>query len=396
MMHKQTQPSLKTVGQWPLILALAMALPAGAVSVYSLLQFRSNFQSPASTPPKKTPAIIAVTGLGRLEPQGEVISLSAPTSAEGARVAKLLVKEGEKVRAGQVVAILDSYEPRLAALTQAKKEVKVAQARLAKVKAGAPAGEIAAQKATIAQLDAELRGQVAAQKATITRLQAQLSNAETESRRHQELYQEGAISASAFDTKHLAAQMVREQLNEAKATEKRIVQSFQEQIRQAKETLTAKAEVRQVDVQVAQAEVENAIAAVQRAQADLNLALVRSPIYSQILKIETRPGEIINNKGIAKLGQTDQMYAEAEIYQTDIGKVRLGQRATLTSEAVSGKLKGTVTEIGRQVSQQNIFSVNPTADTDQKVVKVKVRIDKADNQKVSGLTNLQVQVAIHI
>ncbi len=401
MVQKESQPPLKTIGlsvsQWPIILAVAMAIPAGAVSLYSIAQFQATSGRAASAPPKKAPAIIAVTGLGRLEPQGEVIKLSAPQYSTGVRVGKLLVKEGDKVSAGQPIAILDVYEERLAAVKQAQEQIKVSQTKLYQVKAGNPPGEIAAQKATIAQLQAEYSGQVATQKATIARLEAQLKNAQTESRRNQMLYQQGAISASAYDSKRLAEDTYREQLNEATATERRTVQTLQEQIRQAKGTLDAKAEVRPVDVQAAQAQVDNAIASAQQAKADADLAVVRSPIDGQILKIDARPGELVDSKGIARLGHTDQMYAAAEIYETDIGKVRIGQRATITSAAFPAKLQGTVVEIGKEVKQQDVLSINPTSDTDQKVVKVRVRIDgSADNQMVSSLTNLQVQVAIHI
>jgi len=396
MVQKERRQSVKPLEQWPIVLAVAITLANGAFSLYSLLQSRSVEQNLAPVSPQ-APAIIAVTGLGRLEPEGEVIRLSAPTSVEGARVTQLLVKEGDRVQTGQVVAILDSYEPRLAALEQAKQQVKIAQARLAKVKAGAQTGEIAAQEATITRLEAESRGEVIAQRAAIARLQAELSNAEAEYRRYQELYQEGAISASLFDTKRLPVATMRQQINEANANLNRSVESFREQISQAKATLDRIVEVRPVDVKVAQAEVNDAIAAVQRAQADLNLASVRSPIKGQILKIHTRPGEIVNQQGIANLGQTDQMYAVAEIYETDISKVRIGQRATITGEAFSGKLQGTVTQIGWQVNTQDILSTNPTADTDQKVVEVKVRLnDTASTHRVAALTNLQVQVAIHI
>ena len=173
--------------------------------------------------------------------------------------------------------------------------------------------------------------------------------------------------------------------------------SFQEQIAEAQATLNATAEVRPVDIKVAQAEVNDAIAIVKRAQADLNLTYVRAPQDSQILKIHTRPGEVVNNEGIASLGQTNQMCAVTEVYETDIQKVRLGQQATITSPAFFGELEGTVSRIGLQVSPQAVLSNNPMADTDRKVVEVDVCLPQLiDNQRVAGLTNLQVQVAIQI
>ncbi|MFN7659332.1 MAG: HlyD family secretion protein, partial [Dolichospermum sp.] len=133
--------------------------------------------------------------LGRLEPQGEVIRLSAPNSQTGIRVNQLLVKKGEKIRQGQVVAILDNYIPNLAALEKAKRQVEVSRANLQQGKAGAKVGDIFAQKAAISRLEAELRGSFFTQKATIARLKAELKNSQTENKRYQKLYQNGAISA---------------------------------------------------------------------------------------------------------------------------------------------------------------------------------------------------------
>jgi HlyD family secretion protein len=115
------------------------------------------------------------------------------------------------------------------------------------------------------------------------------------------------------------------------------------------------------------------------------------------LKVHAKTGEVSSNQGIVEIGKTSQMYVLAEVYQTDIGKIRIGQKATITSTAFPKKIKGTVTEIGLQVDRQNILSVNPAADTDRRIIEVKIRIDDpADSQRVAGLTNLQVDVAIHI
>lgn len=397
MRQNESQRSNFFVDRWFLILAIAISLGNGVFWLYNLSSFKFSAKSSAPASAQKAPPIIAVTGLGRLEPRGEVIRLSASTSVEAARVTKLLVEERDKVRAGQVIAILDGYETRLAALNQAKQRLKAAQARLARVKAGTEVGEIAAQQAIITRLEAELRGSVAAFQASTARLKAQFGNAQSEYHRHRNLFQTGVISASALDSKRLTVETLQQQLKETKANLNRTTASLREQISQAKAILSALAEVRPVDVRVAQAEVDTASAAIEKAEADLNLALVRSPYNSQILKIHTRPGELVDSNGIADLGQTDQMYAVAEIYETDIGKVRIGQKATMTGAAFSGQIQGTVTQIGLQVSKQDNLSTNPMADTDRKVIEVKIRIDDlADNQRVAALTNLQVQVAIRV
>jgi HlyD family secretion protein len=400
MTHKSSlknQLIFKGASQWVIILTVGAALFTGTATLYSLSRFQIPKQSPAPTPKASTSAVRAITALGRLEPEGEVIHLSAPASAERtSRVDQLLVKQGDRVRSGQVIAILDSRDRLTAALKQAGQQVKVAQARLAQVKAGAKTGEITAQKATISRLEAESRGQIAAQKATIARLSAELRNAETEFRRYQQLYQNGAISASNIDSKRLTVETIQQQINEAKATLNRIVKASSEQTNEAKATLNRIASVRSVDVQAAQAEVDSAIAAVERAQADLNLAYVRASINGQILKIHTWPGEVVGDKGITELGRTNQMYVVAEVYETDVGKVRLGQQATITSQAFAGKLRGNVAEIGLQIDKKDILNTDPAADVDARVVEVKIRLNPEDSKLVAALTRLQVKVAIDI
>lgn len=386
---------LKPVLQRTTILALITALGSGGIIFYGL----SRFQSQKSTPPPavSVPKVTKVNALGRLEPRGEVTQLSAPTSAEGSRVAQLLVKQGDKVTAGQVVAILDSRDRLLAALDQAKEQVSVAEAKLAQVKAGAKTGEINAQKAAIARLEAEQQGDTTAQTATVTRLEAELRNAQTEYQRYESLYQAGAISASNRDSRRLTVATLEQQLNEAKANLNRVKDAKREQLNEAKATLTRIAEVRPVDVQAAQAEVKNAIAAVKRAQADLDFAYVKAPREGRILKIYAWPGELVkNDQGIADLGQTDEMYVVAEVYESDVRKVRSGQRARITSNAFAGNAIGTVDEIGLQVRKKDVLNADPVADVDARVVEVKIRLDAAATKKVAGLTNSEVNVEIDL
>ena len=85
-----TQPSLAKPGRHRLmIIALAIALAGGSVSLWFLFQSRTTPPSAAPTP--KVEAVNAVAALGRLEPHGEVIRISAPMYSEGARVGELRV-----------------------------------------------------------------------------------------------------------------------------------------------------------------------------------------------------------------------------------------------------------------------------------------------------------------
>ncbi len=337
-----------------------------------------------------------VTALGRLEPATEVVQLSAPVALDGDRLAQLLVKEGDRVKAGQVVAIFDSRDRLQDELRQIQEQVKLTQAKLNQVKAGAKTGEIQAQQATIMQLQAEITGSIATQTAAIARWQSEVRNARAEYARFQQLYHQGAIAASNLDSKRLVAETAQAQLNEAIATKNRTVASLQAQLSEAKATLNRIAEVRPVDIQAATIEVETAIAAVKHAQTALEQAYVRAPITGQILKIHTQPGEKLSDNGIADLAQTDQMIAVAEVYQTDIGKVQIGQQAVITSQAFLGELRGVISQIGLQVNRQNVFSNQPGENLDRRVVEVKISLNSADSKRVAGLTNLQVQTAIQL
>ncbi|MFP4099180.1 ABC exporter membrane fusion protein [Coleofasciculus sp.] len=392
----ENKPFLKPSGRWLIIVTVITAIAFSGAALYYVFQVQRPKATSSNrvTPPAK---IKAVSALGHIRPEGEVISLSAPSALNGlgtSRIAKLLVKEGEKVKNGQVIAILDNRENLQTLLNLALEDVKVAQANLARVKAGAKTGELEAQKATIASLEAEMQGQLTAQDQTIARLEAEFNNSKIEYQRYHDLFQDGAVTASQLDSKELTLKTTQEQLNEAKVNQSRIASTFQQQIKAAQATLNQIAEVRPTDVQVPQAQVNRALANVAKAKADLELAYIRSPINGQILKVYTRPGETVGNKGIVALGQTNRMNVIAEVYELDVSKLRVGQKATITSNAFSGELHGTVSQIGLQVNPQNVLSTDPTADVDGRIVEVKISLSEADSQRVSGFTNLQVNVVI--
>ncbi|MFM7874956.1 MAG: ABC exporter membrane fusion protein [Microcystis aeruginosa L211-07] len=416
---------------WLLITCLTIGTMAtGAVATYSIWRYQSlKTTSPtvAATTPRKLKAVAA---LGYVEPAGEAIKISAPAFMEGSRLDKLLVKQGDQVETGQVLAILDSRDRLQAALKQAQDQVRIAQSLLAQVKAGAKQGDIIAQnarfqgtrselegqittqKATIASLTAQLQGEKMAQYATIERLKAEFHNAQKDCQRYNTLYQEGAVSDQERDRFCLIAQTGQESLREANANLNRIVTTLSakideaeanlqrtvatldQKIKENQATLDAVAEVRPVDVEVAEAQLIAAQSAVQKAKADLDLAFVKAPKAGQILKIYTWPGELIGDKGILALGQTSQMYVTSEVYETDVSRVKLGQRAKITTDGLIGELRGTVAEIGLQIGKKDVLGTDPVADADVRVVEVKIRLDPPSSKKVANLTNLQVNVVI--
>lgn len=377
------------------IAIIASTVVIGSASIYFLTSQRVQTSTNASNATESI-KVTSITALGRVEPQGETIRLSVTESSGSTRVAQILVKDGEKVKSGQVIAILDSRNRRASALKQSQELVKVAEAKLAQIEAGAKIGEIQAQKANISRLESELNGQIATQIATVARTEAELRNATAEYQRYQSIYQDGAVSASTRDNRLLTLQTAQERLKEAKASQDRTIATVKDQLKEAKETLNRIAEVRPVDVQVARAEVDSAIASVEQAQSDLELSYVRSPRDGRILKINTKSGEVISDqaKGIVEIGDTDTMYAVAEVYQSDIKQVKIGKPAIITSNAFTGELQGTVKEIGWQIAKQDVLGTDPSASQDARVVEVKIKLSPEASKVVGNLTNLQLKVAI--
>jgi HlyD family secretion protein len=341
-----------------------------------------------------------VVALGKLTPKGEVIKLSV-ANAEDSRVNQILVEEGDRVTKNQVIAILQGFENRQRDLEEAKKEVELAQARLSRVKAGeSKQAEIAAQRANISRLESQLRNEVAERQATIISAKAQLKQAQLTFDRNQSLQQQGAVSTQDFDRTREGLDMAQATLNERLAQLGNTQQTLKQEITQERENLALLQEIRPVDVKVAEIEVEKAIIAVEKIKADLEDTKVKVPISGQILRINTRVGEQVNTEeGIVELGRTDEMYAIAEVYETDIGKVRIGQLATVSSEygGFVGKLKGKVEHLGLQVGEKEVVesTEDPTQDENSRIVEVKIRINPEDSKKVAGLTNMQVRVEIN-
>lgn len=246
----------KKLTPWLIGVAIVTFIGVGATYVISQTQKQS--------PTENIVPATKVTALGRLEPQGEVIKLSV-ANAQDSRVNKLLVEEGDRIKAGQVIAILQGTDKKQAELAEAKQNLAVQQAKLTQMKAGeAKAAEIAAQKARIAQLEAQLRTETAEKQAAIARTLAQLRNAQINYQRYQRLQQQGAQSISALDERREALQTAQARYNEAQAQLENTTSTLQEQIHTEKAMLEKLKEVRFVDVQVLQAEVERAIAQINR------------------------------------------------------------------------------------------------------------------------------------
>jgi HlyD family secretion protein len=385
------------MGKFSLIFFFTLCL--ASLSTACTMQKDNNTQ--ASEPIVAPAPVTSVVALGQIEPEGEVIKLSVP-NAQDSRVNQILVKEGEIVRANQVIAILQGIDRLEADLRDALSDVRLREAELLKVQQGdAKKAEIVAQQAKIVRQEAQLKTEMKQKQAAMLSAEAVLQEAQLTYQRRQTLASVGAISLAEADTSQKQLATAQASLIERKADLEQVATTLQAEISQEKAILAQLKEIRPVDIEIAKAQLEKAKIAVTQRKARLEDARVRAPIAGQILRINTRIGEQVNtSQGIVELARTSRMFAVAEVAETDIDKVRRGQRAIISSEygGFTGEIQGTVERISLQIGKRTLQDADnrrgPTTDDNSRVITVRVRIDSKYNSTVAALTYMLVRVKI--
>lgn len=125
---------------------------------------------------------------------------------------------------------------------------------------------------------------------------------------------------------------------------------------------------------------------------DLQLSQLRSPIDGVVLRIFSQVGERPSNEGILEVGANQRMEAVAEVYESDIGSIHLGQPVVLQSESggFSGSIAARVLRISPQVRQRSVLSTDPSADADARIVEVRLALDPQQAKRLSRLAGLKV------
>jgi HlyD family secretion protein len=221
------------------------------------------------------------------------------------------------------------------------------------------AGQVIAVMDTLPAREARVgrvQAQITAQEAAVVRARAELENARLERERRQQLSRDGVVAASERDSHDARLAVAEAAVREAKAVQAALG-----------------AELRS-------------------AQAERNQSIVRAPVAGQVLEVHAHPGEKVGPEGILEMARTDVMYAIGEVYETDISRVKVGQKAVVRSPALGRELGGTVERLGLKVGKLESLGTDLAARTDARIVEVEIRLD--DPAAVAGLTNLEVEVLI--
>ncbi len=338
---------------------LAFFLMAAIVGAAAILRPRHADQTPQSVANSSIPAEPPGIGCrGLIEPEDGVLRVAAPyLNGRPSLISELRAKEGDWIRNGQILAVLDGWQSLQKGVLQSEADVEVARKRLALVKAGTKTADIDAQRMEVSRWESEYE------------------IAQSEYQRSERLRENNIISNSDLDQKRLV-------LDRNKRT-----------LDATRERLKSLEDIRAEDVDVRSAELSAAMAQVDRARAELERMIVRSPAGGRVLKIHAHPGEEVGPQGILELGKTDRMYVIAEVYESDIGRVRVGQKATVSGDLLPEKITGTVTEISGQVTKSELLPLDPAAFADTRVMKVKIQLQ--NSERAAGLIYGKVNVVIY-
>lgn len=312
-----------------LILLLILALAAGTYFFY--------FKKPVNPNQIRVSGNIEVTTVG--------VGFKVP-----GHVTARFVNEGAFIQQGQLVAQLETADLELA-VAEAKSQLLAAQATLTELTTGSRHQNISAAQAVV------------------RRLEAVMQNAAAEEQRAQQLYSQSAIAAQERDRAHTAYQAAKANYEEAL-----------EQLNLVTEG------PRKEQIALAEARVQQAQDGVKLAQTRLSYAQISSPINGVVLSENIEPGEYVAaGTPIVTIGDIEHVWLKAYINETDLGRVKLGQRVTVTTDTYPGKsYSGSISFIAAD-AEFTPKTIQTAEERVKLVYRIKIDIENAAQELKPGM-----------
>lgn len=336
-------------------LFLGLAVLGLAAGGYAMLMRGEAAPVPRMAAPA---APLGIGALGRVEPASRIRRLSQPGGAAVTRLQRLFVQEGDLVAEGALLAEFADRPQREAAVAEARAAVAEARANLDRSRAAGRPSEVAAQRARIAALS------------------VQEDLARREAQRAERLVPSGAGAAAVADR------------NRATATR------LAAERRQAEAELATLLSSRPEDIALAEARLAAAEASLARAEADADLARLHAPFTGTILRIMARPGDQVGTEGLLEIADLRRMDIVADVYETDLSRLRIGAPAEVTAPGTEDRFAATVRDIGWTVRRLVQGQTDPVAAVDSRTVEVRLALDEAGSEALRRRSNMQVHVAI--
>jgi HlyD family secretion protein len=297
---------------------------------------------------------------------GQIEGITADAGSKvGGRVAEVLVREGDPVKAGDVLVRLEDAEV-AAALAAARAKLAQAGAQLSKVETGARAEEILQAEAALnrqeEQYQMALKGareeDIRAAEALAASARAARDNAASKHERASRLFAEGAVSQQMHDD-------ARDQLEGAEAQLRAAVEQLKalqsgtrdEEVAMAKAARDQAAAflaelregAREEDITTARALRDEAAAAVTAAEAQLREMTVVSPMDGVVEAIDVEPGDLVKPGAVARVSDPENLELKVFVSAEWLGHLRTGSPVRITTDSLGAEaFEGTLSFIATQ------------------------------------------------
>lgn len=222
-------------------------------------------------------------------------------------------------------------------------------------------GDVIAVLGDLDQRQAKYASAMAKVHQTAAKIQAEQSTESyqiSEYKRMNELLQAGAISQSRFD-------------------------EAGRNLRQSQATVAA-----------LRAELASASADLNFSQKELSQGKLLSPMDGTILAVKARPGERVGSSGVVEMADLTQLDVVAEVYERDITRVKIGQKAEVKVAGLREPFLGEARDIGFLIRKNDINNTDPLADKDNRVVEVRIALDSVAVEALRHLIYMQVAVRL--
>jgi HlyD family secretion protein len=241
------------------------------------------------------------TGVLRLSGHIEATETDLGFKVPG-KIAAIYFEEGQEVKAGEVVAELESQDLR--------RELDAAQARLQ------------AAKANVAKMEAGYRPQeIREAQAAVAQAEADYDEKAKDNWRMQNLFKRKVVTGSARDKAEAAYLMAKESLRRAREKYDLLKEGY-----------------RQEDIDAARAELRQAQASLELAKTRLGYATITSPVNGVVLARPMEPGQVAAvGATVLTLGDLDHAYFEGYIPEPDLARVHYKQKAVVTTDTYPDK-----------------------------------------------------------
>lgn len=282
------------------------------------------------------------------------------------RVDARLVDEGQTVTKGQTVALLDRRE-----LTQevsrSKAELEAARAALARLEAGSRPEEIAEAQAAASQAKARLEEleagsrpqEIAAAAAAYQSARADAKRLADDLDRYSGLYKKQLVSTQKYEAARTASRMADARERQAKehldllkeGPRKEEIAQARDAYAQARQRYTlVKIGPRREDIEQARARLDQARQSLALAETRLGYGTLVSPMSGVVLSKSIEPGEYVSaGTPVVTVADLENVWLRAYVNETDLGRIKLGQRVRVTTDTYPGKAyEGRVSFISSQ------------------------------------------------